>query len=40
MDKKTSVIISDSNEEYRSMLTATIERSGEFTVVASAGDFE
>ena len=38
MEKKTSVIISDPNEEYRSMLTQAIERSGEFSVVGAAGD--
>ena len=38
MENRTTVILSEPNEEYRAMLTAVIEGSGEFTVVGTAGD--
>ena len=38
MSKNTAVIISEPNEEYRSMLETLLEDTGEFTVVGAAGE--
>ena len=38
MDKKTSVIIGEPNEEYRRMLIASIEGAGDFQIIGSSGD--
>ncbi len=40
MEKLTKVVIADANEEFRTMLKETIEKTGEFCVVGSAGDGE
>ena len=38
MDNRRTVLLADANEEFRGLLRNAIERSGEFTVVGSAGD--
>lgn len=38
MENRVKVIIADGNEEYRSLLTETVEESGEFQVVGQASD--
>ena len=38
MENKTTVILADANEEFRTMLQQTIEKTGEFCVVGTAGD--
>jgi len=38
MDNKVTVILADANEEFRSMLQQTIEKTGEFDVVGITGD--
>ncbi len=38
MEIKRSVILADASEEFRQMLQEAIQRSGEFTVVASSGN--
>ena len=38
MDNRRTVLLADANEDFRSLLREAIERSGEFTVVGSAGD--
>ena len=38
MDKKTRVILADANEEFRELLRGSIEKTGEFEVVGTAGD--
>lgn len=38
MDNKITVVIADANEEFRTMLRESIEKTDEFTVVGTAGD--
>ena len=38
MEKKTRVILADANEEFRELLRGSIEKTGEFEVVGTAGD--
>ena len=38
MDNKITVVLADANEEFRMMLRESIEETGEFTVVGTAGD--
>ena len=38
MDHKITVVLADANEEFRSTLRENIERTGEFSVVGTAGD--
>ncbi len=38
MDNKITVVLADANEEFRTMLRESIEKTGEFTVVGAAGD--
>ena len=38
MDNKITVVLADANEEFREMLRESIEETGEFTVVGTAGD--
>lgn len=38
MDNKVAVILADANEEFRTMLQQTIEKTGEFDVVGTTGD--
>ncbi len=38
MENKITVVLADANEEFRTMLRESIEETGEFTVVGSAGD--
>lgn len=38
MDNKVTVILADANEEFRTMLQQTIEKTGEFDVVGTTGD--
>lgn len=40
MENLTRVILADANEEFRAVLKETIEKTGEFCVVGSAGDGE
>ena len=40
MEKLMKVVIADANEEFRAILKETIEKTGEFCVVGSAGDGE
>ena len=40
MDNKITIVLSDTNEEARSMLRSALERSGQFTVVGETGDGE
>ena len=38
MDIRRTVLLADANEEFRAMLREAMEKNGEFTVTASAGD--
>ena len=38
MENKITVVLADANEEFRELLSRSIEETGEFTVVGSAGD--
>ena len=38
MDSKITVVLADANEEFRTMLCESIEETGEFAVVGTAGD--
>ncbi|WP_295763977.1 sporulation transcription factor Spo0A [uncultured Oscillibacter sp.] len=38
MDKKRTVLLADTSEEFRAMLQEAIEQAGEFTVAGSTGD--
>lgn len=38
MDNKITVVLADANDEFRAMLRDTVEKTGEFTVVGTAGD--
>lgn len=38
MDNKAKVVLADANEEFRTMLQQTIEKTGEFEVVGATGD--
>ena len=38
MENKITVVLADANEEFRELLCRSIEETGEFTVVGSAGD--
>ncbi len=38
MENKITVLLADANEEFRTMLKESIEKSGEFAVVGSVGD--
>ncbi len=38
MDNKITVVLADANEEFRTMLCESIEETGEFAVVGTAGD--
>lgn len=38
MDNRRTVLLADANEDFRTMLRETIEKTEEFTVVGSAGD--
>ena len=38
MDNRIKAVLADANEEFRTMLQQTIENTGEFDVVGSAGD--
>lgn len=38
MDIRRTVLLADANEEFRAMLREAIEKAGEFTVAATAGD--
>lgn len=40
MENLTRVVLADANEEFRAVLKETIEKTGEFCVVGSAGDGE
>ena len=40
MKQTTQVIIADENADFRAMLTETLERSGDITVVAQCSDGE
>ena len=40
MDNRITVVLADVNEEFRTMLQQTIEKTGEFDVVGSTGDGE
>ncbi len=40
MDKVIKIVLADANEKFRTMLKETIEKTGEFSVVGSAGDGE
>ena len=38
MENRIKVVLADANENFRTMLQQTIENTGEFDVVGSAGD--
>ena len=38
MEKRTTIVLADANEEFRKALHQTLEESGEFLVVGSTGD--
>lgn len=38
MDNKITVVLADANDEFRAMLRDTVEKTGEFTVVGTAGE--
>ena len=38
MEKRTTIVLADANEEFRRALHQTLEESGEFLVVGSTGD--
>ena len=38
MENRSTIVLADANEEFRSSLQQAIEETGEFTVVGSTGD--